>query len=172
MHWLPTTKTDLLVHLIQPVSELESNYDSEADRQAITFLFSLSLSLPFSFPPSFFHPLLVLYFFCLRNCNFHLYSLMLCGTLSYSFGRFGCSHIELSKFYNAELLYFRTLIALSNWVPASWVHFQYLKLYEAVAIFMDVNIVFVGIQFINNITRLLISVLYIRIFGYLFFIIT
>lgn len=45
MHWLPTTKIDLVVHLIQPVSEFESNYDSGADRQAITFLFCLSFSL-------------------------------------------------------------------------------------------------------------------------------
>lgn len=35
------------VHLIQPMSEFESNYDSGADRQAITFLFSLFLSLFF-----------------------------------------------------------------------------------------------------------------------------
>lgn len=42
---MPTTKIDLVVHLIQSVSEFESNYDSGADRQAITFLFFLSLSL-------------------------------------------------------------------------------------------------------------------------------
>lgn len=46
MHWLPTTKIDLVVHLIQPMSEFESNYDSRADRQAITFSSSLSPSLP------------------------------------------------------------------------------------------------------------------------------
>lgn len=95
MHWLPTAKIDLLVHLIQPVSELESNYDSEADRQTITFLFSLSLPLsPFFFSPLFF----ILCLFCIFSVYttvIFIFTLLCCvGSLNYSFGRFGCSHIE------------------------------------------------------------------------------
>lgn len=55
MYWSPTAKIDLVVHLIQLMSEFESNYDSGADRQAITFLFSRSPapspSLSLSSPP-------------------------------------------------------------------------------------------------------------------------
>lgn len=55
MYWSPTAKIDLVVHLIQLMSEFESNYDSGADRQAITFLFSHSPapspSLSLSTPP-------------------------------------------------------------------------------------------------------------------------
>lgn len=42
---MPTAEIDLVVHLIQPMSEFESNYDSGADRQAITF-FVLSFFFP------------------------------------------------------------------------------------------------------------------------------
>lgn len=52
LHLLSTEKIDLFVHLSQPMSEIESNYDSGTDRQAITFLFSafgLLLPLP---PPN------------------------------------------------------------------------------------------------------------------------
>ena len=52
MHWSPTAKIDLVVHLIQLMSEFENNYDSGADSQAITFLFSRSPAPSPSLPPT------------------------------------------------------------------------------------------------------------------------
>lgn len=50
MHWSPTAKIDLVIHLTQLMSEFENNYDSGADRQLHFCSLALQLLPPTPIP--------------------------------------------------------------------------------------------------------------------------